>query len=771
MPKASGHAPPDTTTQPAPKRAKGRARKMTLDPAAGTVAAQVKFGSVLRMRKLFEAAPDEAEAGDAAPALPDARVDLDRPTSSPTPQSEHPVSSFPNFGVSLAFLRRVRDDPRLGRPVVTLPLVGPTGKLSTPPDTTPALERLDDAALRQLAADYRVFSDLDGMTEHRLLHGPRQASREELVEALCRPPHTTTQVNLCIVKPDTLAAGCSYAEMLLRTGRGPGNVGKPTVFLSHAWRYSFVATVDALIERFGDALDVRVWNDIFVENQNKATNKPQDYFFTAFREAIGTIGHTVLVLSPWHSPIPLTRAWCLWEIFSSVPADVKFEIVLSAAERERLRQAVLADASALTGAMVEVDARKAEAFVEADRERIFAAIEDMPGGSHTLNVQIKGLLRDWITQAVRDLCSTGSAGAATGPPSSSHELERALLYNHAGTTLRDAGDFKGAVEHQAKALAIRRAVLGPKHPLTAESLNDLGFAIQGTGDLDGALAHFLQCLAIREAVLPRVNADTALTLNNIANVFTAKGDLDSALATLQRSLDMRKAVLGPEHALTAQSHNNIGRAHFAKGDYSAALAAHKTSLAIKEATLEPNHPQISTSHNNIGTTLKALGDLEGAMDHYRKALAIREEHYGTEHVRTVTTRANIQSILDATGCDVEVEVVQRTLSGPRSAGFDGPSHDELGQQLQEQGDYVAALNHFRKALACAEEDCGPDHINIATCHNNIANALRARGDYTGALKHYRRCLSIREVTLGPDHPHTSACRANIATTLTAQHPP
>lgn len=38
----------------------------------------------------------------------------------------------------------------------------------------------------------------------------------------------------------------------------------------------------------------------------------------AFLDGVREIGHTCLVLAPWHDPIPLTRAWCLWEILSTM---------------------------------------------------------------------------------------------------------------------------------------------------------------------------------------------------------------------------------------------------------------------------------------------------------------------------------------------------------------------------------------------------------------------------------------------------------------------
>ena len=48
------------------------------------------------------------------------------------------------------------------------------------------------------------------------------------------------------------------------------------------------------------------------------------------------------MLSPWDDPIPLTRAWCLYEIYSTlISPGVKFDVVLPDAERAALKAAVM----------------------------------------------------------------------------------------------------------------------------------------------------------------------------------------------------------------------------------------------------------------------------------------------------------------------------------------------------------------------------------------------------------------------------------------------
>ena len=57
-----------------------------------------------------------------------------------------------------------------------------------------------------------------------------------------------------------------------------------------------------------------------------------NWWATAFKSAIISFGRTVMVLAPWNDPIPLTRGWCVWELYCSIEGKKKgcrFEIALS----------------------------------------------------------------------------------------------------------------------------------------------------------------------------------------------------------------------------------------------------------------------------------------------------------------------------------------------------------------------------------------------------------------------------------------------------------
>ena len=80
---------------------------------------------------------------------------------------------------------------------------------------------------------------------------------------------------------------------------------------------------------------------MFVANQHRVATLPQEWLSGAFRQSVVDIGRTVLVLQPWHAPVPLTRSWCLWEIFSALDGGAELQIALSPAQREAFQEALV----------------------------------------------------------------------------------------------------------------------------------------------------------------------------------------------------------------------------------------------------------------------------------------------------------------------------------------------------------------------------------------------------------------------------------------------
>ena len=114
-------------------------------------------------------------------------------------------------------------------------------------------------------------------------------------------------------------------------------VGKPTHFLSHAWLYKILNVVAAL-QLFVDCLpedepEPFFWFDTFAIDEHASQDRPQEWWSTTFKKAIEMMGHTVMMLSPWDAPQPLTRSWCLWELYCTYSAHIPFSVCLGPDER------------------------------------------------------------------------------------------------------------------------------------------------------------------------------------------------------------------------------------------------------------------------------------------------------------------------------------------------------------------------------------------------------------------------------------------------------
>ena len=90
------------------------------------------------------------------------------------------------------------------------------------------------------------------------------------------------------------------------------------------------------------------------------------------------IGKTILVLSPWDDPVPLTRAWCLWEILSTLRCGAELDVCMMANEAFSFSKALIADLAPIISALSKVDARRSEAWNPIDRDMILATVQAIP---------------------------------------------------------------------------------------------------------------------------------------------------------------------------------------------------------------------------------------------------------------------------------------------------------------------------------------------------------------------------------------------------------
>ena len=516
---------------------------------------------------------------------------------------------------------------------------------------------------------------MSAMVDAFPMDGVRLSAFDQIIEACggrdALAHITTTQVCERFVKPATARLEASYCEMLAQWQ--PGAVGKATVFISHAWKCVFLDVVDALLFHFRDDPEIIVWFDLFSNNQHRDMDLDFDWCCGTFKSAIQMFGRTVMVLAPWHDPIPLTRGWCLFELYCTADTGSRFEVAMSRdCQRQFLEDMARQGRRAVEKMLATINAERSECWKAEDRDRIFDAVR-LTVGFVGINAMVFEQLREWVVavtvaavreegdrmQALRLKDTLAKLYAGQGKYALAEPLfvevlarYKELLGDRDGNTLVAMSNMAALYDSQGKydqaeplyveCLAMRKEVLGDRHPSTLASLNNLAVLYMVQGKHDQAEPLYVECLATSKEVLGDRHPDTLASLNNLAALYDSQGKYDEAEPLLVECLAMRKEVLGDRHPSTLASLNNLAVLYMVQGKHDQAEPLYVECLATSKEVLGDRHPDTLASMNNVAVLYKVQGKYDHAEALYVECLALRKLVLGEDHPSTVKSRKTLR---------------------------------------------------------------------------------------------------------------------------------
>ena len=544
---------------------------------------------------------------------------------------------------------------------------------------------------------------------------------------------TTDNVCMAIVKPDTEEHKCSYTELLEKQPLSPSRefiegetwVAPATAFVSHAWRYRFVDVAEVLISLnnlHGEEKPIYLWFDVFTVNQHQTNVVHPTWWYTTFKDAVGAIGHTVLILLPWLDPVPLTRAWCIWEILSTIDTGAHLDIKLPAVEQIEFAKFLVANgASEVASKLVAIDVLRAEAWNANDRDNILQAVHESEGGASAVNKKIKDKLRLWVT-ATAATCLSHVPDADR--PMSKLLMDVASLYNN-------MGDYARARVLFEEALVGRREKLGEDHPNTLACMNNLANVYAGEGNYDGALPLYKKSLSGLSTGLEDTDArvNTLLNVSNLANVFFEKGMLQDAEELFREAFKGFESELGPSHEKTLSCAMGFAGLLHARNNNAEAEELYRIAHKGFVSLLSESHPTTLNALNGLGNLLGTTGRLEEAEALMREALEGRRRELGDRHPDTLVSVNNLAII------------------------------------LKNRNNFTEAESLYFEALAGKREELGSKHPSTLTSTNNLGILLLKQGKLEAAEPLMREALEGRRSTLGDKHNDTIATKSNLAVVL------
>ncbi|EGD79474.1 tetratricopeptide TPR_2 repeat protein [Salpingoeca rosetta] len=613
-------------------------------------------------------------------------------------------------------------------------------------------------------------------SEHRLTDGVSVGAIKAFLADLKKEfPDTYTEMtteDACkqLVVPRTQQDNCAYVEQL-RKQSPHEHVGKATVFVSHAWRYKIADVLNVLLEfaeeqrvRKEDSKPVFFWFDLFMNNQNAniTANLPQEWWSTTFKESIANIGRVLLVLMPWRDPVPLTRAWCLWEIFCGVSNEgTEVSIRLPKSEESELEAAIRESSKSVMDTLVLVQAQRAEAFNPRDKDMIFEAIQNGVGFG-ALNQAVKDQLRAW--------CLSKMVAAVEAMQARGEDKTEVFagLCNHVGIVLNEFSEHDRAIAYYQRALAIWLHTEGVKGLNVAAVHNNLGVAYNSKGKLDKAVQHHEQALAINVEMLGETHPSTADTYNNLGSGYYCKGEYDRAIAYYKKDLAITVETLGKTHPNTAACYGSLGGAYYSKGDYDTAIEYSKMANEVFVEALGEKHPRTADTYSSMGNAYADKRQYDLAVDCYEKSLEIRVEVLGQQHTKTADVHNNLGVVFKSKGeYDRAIASYEKALAirmeilGERHP-HTADSYNNIGLAYADKGEYDRAIAYYTKALEIGVEVLGEKHPSIADSYNNMGNAHAGIGECDRAIGWYERALAIKVDMLGEKHPSTAQTYNNVA---------
>jgi CHAT domain-containing protein len=281
---------------------------------------------------------------------------------------------------------------------------------------------------------------------------------------------------------------------------------------------------------------------------------------------------------------------------------------------------------------------------------------------------------------------------------------------------RTMGDHKAAVPLCRQALAIKKECLGEDHPEYAYALRSLAMLYKDMGDHKAALPLCKQALQITRRSLGEQHASYAACLRGLASLYDEMGDQRSALHLFVQAVETTRAAQGERHIDYAEALNNLGRLYKSMGDHKKALSCSRQALEICKVVVGEKHPYYATCLGSLADRYHDRKDYKAALPLYRQALEITKEAVG-----------------------------ENNPAYP--SGLNG-----LALLYLEMGDHKAAMLPMKQALDITRKARGEKHPKYALYLHNLGGLYHATGDYKAALPLYQQALAVYKEALGEKHP-------------------
>lgn len=351
---------------------------------------------------------------------------------------------------------------------------------------------------------------------------------------------------------------------------------------------------------------------------------------------------------------------------------------------------------------------------------------------------------------------------------SDRPLVDASISSTIGYTYLRMGYFQKARPLLVRSQNLREKELGPEHPDSLHSKNQLCELFRSVGDLDSAESTSLESIAMGERIF---GVDHPLTLAarlNLAGVYRSQSRLKESEAIYRELLEVAPEVLGPEDRQTLLMISELGMLYQIQGRYDEAEPLQRQALETRSRVLGEEHPDTLVSRHRLGSVHRSQLRFAEAHELLSQTLDARRRVLGNRHPRTLVSMSELAEVYRLMSRLEESEALHRESLELRKEVFGPQASRTLASQSRLAFVYFAqermeeAESLMLETLALCNEHLPEDHSQTMSCMNDLALLYRAQKRFDEAIELLQGVSSVREAKLGDDHPTTMSSKGALA---------
>jgi serine/threonine protein kinase/tetratricopeptide (TPR) repeat protein len=273
-----------------------------------------------------------------------------------------------------------------------------------------------------------------------------------------------------------------------------------------------------------------------------------------------------------------------------------------------------------------------------------------------------------------------------------------------GRVYLNLGLYAPAVSLTAKAVEIRKRLLGPEHSDTLDAMSFLGWIYLEAGRYADAERLLAETLAIERRALGAEHHETCESMVRLATVFWRQRRYAEAEKLDLEALEIAKRVLGPDHLDTVRLKMDLAAIYTSQGRYADAERYQSEGLESFKRLLGPEHPDTLRAMLNLANTYEDLGRLPEAESLFLDTIALQKRVLGPAHPDTLLAMGNLANVYldekrypDAERLNLESLEVEKRELGPRHPQTFWTMYN-LACTSTLLGDHARAMDWLRQAI-------------------------------------------------------------------------